>query len=195
MNKPLRKALIGSRKLSDGNKKELEKKYYEKCFLFACNGDIMTSGLCPTGPDAIAQRAYSEAIQGGFATASQLEVYVSEQRFIKESVLPNKEYSIVMPSHLEKERMDILRQVMNKSHIEACSPYALGMHQRNVHQVLGIDLKSPVDEVHTWCIIDKHGEPLGGTRTAIKIAQLYGIPVYNDYDPNYAQSVLSSFTF
>lgn len=191
----MRKALIGSRKLSEGNKQDLEKKYYEKCFLFACQGDIMTSGLCPTGPDAIAQRAYSEAIQRGFATLSQLEVYVSERRLITKSLLPNKEYSIVMPAHLEKERMEILRQVMSSSHIEACTPYSLGMHQRNVHQILGIDLKSPVDEVHTWCILDSHGEPLGGTRTAYKVAQLYGIPIYNDYDPKYAESVLSSFTF
>lgn len=191
----MRRALIGSRKLSEGNKKDQEKKYFDKCYSFALAGDIMTSGLCPTGPDAIAQYAYAKAINEGLASVSQLEVYVSGQRLIDKSVLPYKEHSIIMPSYLNAKRDAILKQVMSPSHFNACDDYSLGMHRRNVHQVLGIDLKSPVDEVYTWCMVDAHGEPLGGTRTAIKIAQLYGIPVINDYDPNIAKSKLSSFTF
>ena len=191
----MRRALIGSRKLSEGNKQEQIKKYFNQCHSYALAGDIMTSGLCPTGPDAIAQYAYAKAIDKGLASISQLEVYVSGQLLIDKSVLPYKEHSIIMPSTLCAERDYILKQVMTLNHFNACGEYALGMHRRNVHQVLSKDLKSPVDEVYTWCMIDTHGEPLGGTRTAIKIAQLYGIPVINDYDPNVTKNKLSSFTF
>lgn len=191
----MRRALIGSRKLSEGNRKKQIVKYFDQCFTYAVKGDTMTSGLCPTGPDAIAQLAYAKAIDQGLASVSQLEVYVSGQRLIDKSVLPYKEHSIIIPSHLQKERDAILTQVMSLNHFNSCDEYSLGMHRRNVHQILGRDLKTPVDEVYTWCIVDAHGEPIGGTRTAIKVAQLFGIPVYNDYDPNDAKEKLSSFTF
>lgn len=52
------------------------------------------------------------------------------------------------------------------------------LHARNVHQVMGKRLNSPSLFVLCWCQI-KNGEPQGGTRTAIKLAEKYGIPVYN----------------
>lgn len=50
------------------------------------------------------------------------------------------------------------------------------LHTRNVHQVLGKDLKTPSDFVVCWT---KDGLPSGGTGQAIRIAQSYGIQVYN----------------
>lgn len=55
-------------------------------------------------------------------------------------------------------------------------------HSRNPYQVLGDDLKSPVDFVFTWAIpVGKNGNVKGGTGTAVKLALENNIPVYNLY--------------
>ena len=53
---------------------------------------------------------------------------------------------------------------------------ALKMMSRNCYQVLGPDLKSPVDFVVCWT---KDGKASGGTGQAIRIADSIGIPVFN----------------
>lgn len=50
------------------------------------------------------------------------------------------------------------------------------LHTRNVCQILGDDLETPVEFVVCWT---KDGKASGGTGTAIKIAEHYNIPVYN----------------
>lgn len=139
----------------------------------------MSSGLCTKGPDGIAQKAYAKAIDEGLADPSQLEVYVFDQKMIDKSPLPYKEYSKVMPDSLRSMRIKFLEKVMTASHLKACDEYALGQHQRNVHQILGEDLASPVDAVFTWCMLDKLKKPLGGTATAYNLATALGIPIIN----------------
>lgn len=53
------------------------------------------------------------------------------------------------------------------------------LHTRNVYQVLGFNLDTPSDLLICNADLDKHGEPTGGTRTAIKIAEKYKVPVIN----------------
>ena len=55
----------------------------------------------------------------------------------------------------------------------------LALHTRNVYQVLGADLKTPSKGLIAYAKLDKHGEPTGGTRTAIKIAEKYGVKTRN----------------
>ena len=50
------------------------------------------------------------------------------------------------------------------------------LHGRNAYQVLGQDLNTPSDFVICWT---DGGKLIGGTRTAIKIAQKNNIRVYN----------------
>ncbi len=50
------------------------------------------------------------------------------------------------------------------------------LHARNVHQVLGIDLISPVDLLVCWT--DK-GQEKGGTASALKLAKQYKIKIIN----------------
>ena len=47
---------------------------------------------------------------------------------------------------------------------------------RNMHQVMGEDLKTPVEFVICWT---PDGKVVGGTGHAIKLARLKGVPVYN----------------
>lgn len=60
-------------------------------------------------------------------------------------------------------------------------PGALKLMSRNSYQVLGPDLKSPVDFVVCWT---KDGKASGGTGQAIRIADSIGIPVFNLKRPN-----------
>jgi len=59
---------------------------------------------------------------------------------------------------------------------QACTPAAKKLHARNVHQVLGADLKTPSLKLICWTL---GGAEIGGTRTAIKIAQIWGIEIQN----------------
>ena len=176
----LRIAMIGSRNLEKvaaySSQVEI---YFDYCYQLAKAGVVMSSGLCTKGPDGLAQKAYAKAIDEGLASTSQLEVYVSEQSMIRKSPLPYKDLSIVMPSPLKAKRIEWLSKVMSSSHLNACNDYALGQHQRNVHQVLGLDLNSPVDAVFTWCMLNKDGSPMGGTATAFNLAKLLNIPIIN----------------
>lgn len=57
-----------------------------------------------------------------------------------------------------------------------CSDMAKRLHARNVCQVLGMDLKTPVEMVICWT---QGGKGQGGTGQAIRIAQAYGVPVFD----------------
>lgn len=54
---------------------------------------------------------------------------------------------------------------------EACKEGARKMHIRNVFQVLGRTLDSPSKMLIAWTRLDKHGNPKGGTATAINLAR------------------------
>lgn len=58
----------------------------------------------------------------------------------------------------------------------ACSYGAKKLHARNIQQVLGEKLDTPVDFVVCWTL---SGSLSGGTATAMKLATLNNIPVYN----------------
>ena len=73
----------------------------------------------------------------------------------------------------------------------ACTPLARKLHGRNVFQVLGKDLISPSEFLICWT---KDAEKVGGTRTAIVLAESYRIPVFNLGDPNRLAS-LDEFLF
>lgn len=57
-----------------------------------------------------------------------------------------------------------------------CSDAARKLHARNVHQVLGQDLITPSKFVVCWT---PGGAVVGGTATAIRVAQRHGIAVHN----------------
>lgn len=57
-------------------------------------------------------------------------------------------------------------------------PSVRALHTRNAFQVLGLDLKTPSEILYCWT---PNGEVVGGTATAIKIAQMYDVPIVNLY--------------
>jgi hypothetical protein len=58
------------------------------------------------------------------------------------------------------------------------------LHARNIHQVLGDDLKTRSRFLICWT---EDGQLIGGTRTAIVCARVYKVPVYNLGDDRYGQ--------
>lgn len=173
----LRIALIGSREL------ERKPQYFEDirtCFQVAYRlaelGITFTSGLCETGLDGIAQKAYSRALEHGKTSTDKFEVYVAEQKNITRSTLPNKHLAIVRNPNLIKETHKLCLEVMGSDHWNRCNDWAKGMHSRNCHQIFGYDLKSPVDAVICWT---PNGNVVGGTATALKLAMRAGIPIFN----------------
>lgn len=65
----------------------------------------------------------------------------------------------------------------------------LALHTRNCWQVLGADLKTPSDVVLCWTKLDQNEEPVGGTRTAIKLAESRNIRVLNLSIPKHLELI------
>ena len=61
---------------------------------------------------------------------------------------------------------------------DRCNTYVRKLQTRNMAQVLGADLKHPVDFLVCWT---KNGEKIGGTATAISVAEMNNIPVFSLY--------------
>lgn len=171
----MRIALIGSRQLEQKEEYQKDIKLcHNVCMGLAQLGITFTSGLCELGMDGIAQKAYSMAVDLGYAKEEQFEVYVADQYNIRKSNLPRKHLAVVRNPHLIKETEDIASQVHPAW--ERCNEWARGMHSRNCHQILGYDLQSPVDAVICWT---PKGAVVGGTATALKLAKDAGIPIFN----------------
>lgn len=64
---------------------------------------------------------------------------------------------------------------------DRCSEMAKMLHGRNPYQILGRDLNTPSDFVVLWGKLENMNNPLvkGGTRTGMRLALQYNIPVYN----------------
>ena len=171
----MRIALIGSRQLEQKEEyfKDI-KLCHNVCMRLAQLGVTFTSGLCELGMDGIAQKAYSKAVDLGYANETQFEVYVADQHNIRKSTLPRKHLAIVRNKDLISETERIASEVHPAW--DRCNEWARGMHSRNCHQILGYDLQSPVDAVICWT---PNGNIQGGTRTALMIALKYNIPVFN----------------
>lgn len=62
------------------------------------------------------------------------------------------------------------------------SEFAQGLHTRNVFQVLGVRLTRPSEFLLCWTpdgAENTTGKHTGGTGTAIRIANRFGVPVFN----------------
>ena len=74
---------------------------------------------------------------------------------------------------------------------KACGIGAQMLHTRNVYQILGMDLDTPVSMVICWT---KDGNATGGTGQAIRLATHLAIPVFNLFQVD-AVDKLQDFIF
>lgn len=106
----------------------------------------------------------------------------------KEIILPWKEYNGNKSPYYEvpQEAYNIAslhHPVWNK-----LTPVVQKIMARNSCQILGLDLKTPVDFVVCWT---KSGKLIGGTAQAMKIAIHYNIPIFNLWFPDEPQRLNS----
>lgn len=80
-----------------------------------------------------------------------------------------------------QEAYDLTERIV--PHFEQLDHSQRGLHVRNCYQVLGRDLRSPSDILICWCKMSG-GVPVGGTRTAITLARMHNVPVFNLYNEN-----------
>ena len=101
------------------------------------------------------------------------EIYVPWNGFHKARHGVNDAYAVhCLKNHIEA--IGIAQQT--HPNWKACSEAAQMLHTRNVYQILGMDLKTPVLMVICWT---KDGNATGGTGQAIRLAQRQSIPVFN----------------
>lgn len=68
-----------------------------------------------------------------------------------------------------------------------CDDYTRHMHARNVYEILGTDLNTPSDFVICHARTNRNGVVMGGTATAIKLANDRSIPIFNGYTTSFEQ--------
>jgi len=92
------------------------------------------------------------------------------------------------------EAMNIASQYHNAWHL--CNNYVKKLHGRNVFQILGRNLKTPSSFVICWtpdgCIHHNTRTQLtGGTGTAISIASMNKIPVFNLFNEKVKEHIIT----
>jgi hypothetical protein len=79
---------------------------------------------------------------------------------------------------------------------ESLEEWMKELHRRNAHQILGLDGQSPADFVVCWtpdgCTSGKETtRATGGTGQALRIADAYGVPIFNLAVPGHAAAALA----
>lgn len=157
MSKYLPYTLVGSREIPP----EIETKLFEIAAALAKKGYTIRSGGAD-GSDLAGEN-------GARSVDGLLEIYVPWQGFNNN------------PSKLTwiKEAFDMastIHPVWDRLKLGAKQ-----LHARNCHQVLGKDLKSPSLFLVAYT---ENGDVKGGTATALTLAALNGIPIFNLGLPN-----------
>ena len=172
----LKISFIGSRKLSEPQFKEQADHFYAVAFRCAELGIILRSGGA-NGADLIAETAYSDAIKAGKASESQVEIFVPWKPFQAIRGKNNPLHHLhILPTDpvLIKQSEKMVRETHPAPN--KLSQGAMKLHSRNMNQVFGLDLKSPIDANVCWT---EGGIKSGGTASAITLSERNNIPVFN----------------
>ena len=169
-------AFIGSRKLAEPAHDEAAKLFYRVSKTCAELGHIIRSGGA-AGADYIAELAYFDAINATTADPDQVEIYVPWKNFQATRGINNPLHHLhVIPSdpiYIQRANEMVYNTHPNPN---ALSQGALKLHSRNMNQVFGLDLNTPIDLCICWT---EHGIKSGGTASAITLCERNNIPVFN----------------
>jgi hypothetical protein len=151
--------------------------------IFEQQGFVLRSG-CALGSDA----AFEDALLYPNTTS---EIYIPNKNFPSKMNTSFKSHYIIPIERYGKSFDGLYRQAMRLIHDlsihkawQRCKPYVMDLHNRNMFQVLGLDLQTP--SKFTICYT-KNGEKLysdtdwntGGTATAINASDLHKVKVFN----------------
>lgn len=169
-------AFIGSRDLSKPEFAQYAKKFYQLAYRCAELGIGIRSGGA-NGADVIAEEAYRDAIQNGVAFEDQVQIFVPWKPFQAVRGVNNPLHHLhILPSDpvLIKQAEDMVRKVHPAP--DRLKPGAMKLHSRNMNQVFGLDLNTPITANICWT---EGGIKKGGTRSAITLCEQNNIPVFN----------------
>lgn len=79
-------------------------------------------------------------------------------------------------SHPSDLAIEMAQKLLGEAHWENLSAGGQKLHARNIHQVLGKTLNDPVKFLICWT---PDGKDQGGTATALRVARMYHVPVFN----------------
>lgn len=135
----------------------------------AAKGTILRSG----GAEG-ADQAFERGVDYWFTFMQQAKIPVPKEIFYAGDV--DKAGVIGLQAMNEAEKYHVVWNKLN--------PFVKKLHARNVFQILGNDLKTPVSFVICWtpdgCIHHQNRTIYtGGTGTAISVASMHGIPIFN----------------
>ena len=137
------------------------------------NGYTLRSGGAD-GADTAFYEGWWDAYKGNILVP-KAEIYLPWSGF--NNHIQGANYLVVKDSHILSEATQIASEIhpafQNLGH------GAKALHTRNCFQVLGSRLDEPSNFLVCYAKRDKKSEPSGGTRTAIKLAEKYGIKVTN----------------
>lgn len=160
---------VGSRDISDEEYDLMEAiaKY------LASLGYKLRSGKAP-GSDSAFESGVTE-----FGDITLKEIYVPWKGF-KGNEFEGENIPLDPPSSVN---YGISWQLVKEIHpaAERLKQAPAKLHQRNCHQVLGRDLENPKPSKFLLACadVDRNGEIKGGTRTAWKLAEKFGVPCFN----------------
>lgn len=119
---------------------------------------------------------------------SNSQIFVTNKSIKPHYYNPKELYGLSFDG-LYRQAMRLIMDNRLHKNWESCSSVALDLHNRNVFQVLGVDLETPSQFVLCWTgrgesDFSETTQLTGGTGTAINTASFYGIPVFNLGDPS-----------
>lgn len=151
--------------------------------IFEKKGYILRSG-CATGADAAFEDALSEPEKSA-------EIYIPNKGFAYKMgtsfknhyIIPKEKYGTDINGLYLKATRLIHQKDIHKFW-KYCKPYVMDLHNRNMFQVLGGDLRSKSSFVICFTKgkelkYQDTGKATGGTGTAINAADLYDVPLFN----------------
>lgn len=164
--------------------------------IFEKKGYILRSG-CATGADAAFEDALLDPVNNA-------EIYVPNKGFPVKMGTTYKKHYIIPQERFGKSFDGLFRKATRLIHSknihkkwQYLNEYTTLLHNRNMFQVLGLDLKSPANFTvcftkHKELTYDDTSEKTGGTGTAINASNLHNVPVFNlSVDEHYLR--LSNF--
>lgn len=169
-------SFVGSRKLAEPQFKEHARRFFNLCYRCAELGITGRSGGA-LGADLIFEQAYYEAILDNKTMPDHTEIFVPWQGFraIKDIPNPLESFHLIQTDPaLVKQAEQMVRETHPAPH--KLSQGAMKLHSRNMNQVFGLDLKSPIDASICWT---ENGVKSGGTASNITLCEKNNIPVFN----------------
>jgi hypothetical protein len=167
---------IGSRKTPDSVLKEMS----------ALAAELADIGFClRSGKAEGADWAFQK---GAMSVDGDKVIYIPDTRFGATQCLSLKD-NVIIDGAFSEQMQDIAKTVHGDW--SAVSPYGKKLHGRNVCQVLGHNtVDGKLDPELSQFVIyyarrNARGSVTGGTATAVRIANKYGIPTINMIDPDW----------